>query len=344
MSPLEVQITREVNGNGGISVWTCPTCSTQTERVEWRTTHLSVCPACGFHARISARERIGQLADPESFEEEWTLVRTLDPLGFVDLERYTDRVREAQAATGQTEALVAGRAAVDGIPIVLAVLDFSFMGGSMGSVVGEKLYRAAEAAIAGRLPLVAVCSSGGARMQEGILSLMQMAKTTIAVDMLNQHRIPYITVLADPCTGGVIASFASLADICVAEPGARLYFSGPRVIRETTREELPEGFSSAERNLALGHLDAVVPRAELRTRIASYLRLLEGGAANERTGPDDIWSAGAGLITAGVDKLEGAGRRATGGFRRRIAGARDMGPAAARRAKALVKTTRREPE
>ena len=197
------------------------------------------------------------------------------------MRRYPERLREAQAASGLTEAIVTGGAAIDGVPCMLAVMDFGFMGGSMGSVVGEKLWRAAEAAAPEKLPLVAVCSSGGARMQEGIISLMQMAKTSMAVDVLNEARTPFISVLVDPCTGGVVASFATLADICVAEPGSLLSFSGPRVIRETTQETLPEGFGSAERNLELGHLDAVVPRGELRARVAAYLRLLQGGAGDE---------------------------------------------------------------
>ena len=177
-----------------------------------------------------------QLADEGSFVEYWGHLRTLDPLEFVDLEPYPERVREAQGASRLTEAIVAGTATIAGTPSVLAVIDFGFMGGSMGSVVGEKLWRAAAAAADEGRPLVAVASSGGARMQEGALSLMQMAKTTCAVDVVNDARVPFVAVMADPCTGGVVASFVSLADICVAEPGALLYFSGPRVIAQTTRE------------------------------------------------------------------------------------------------------------
>jgi acetyl-CoA carboxylase carboxyl transferase subunit beta len=161
-------------------------------------------------------------------------------------------------------------------------MDFGFMGGSMGSVVGEKLWRSAELAAGEDLPLVAVCTSGGARMQEGILSLMQMAKTSCAVDLINEATSPFVTILADPCTGGVVASFATLADICIAEPGAQLYFTGPRVIAETTHEKLPEGFGSAERNLLLGHLDAVIARKDLRARVGNYLRLLGGGEEPDR--------------------------------------------------------------
>jgi acetyl-CoA carboxylase carboxyl transferase beta subunit len=216
---------------------------------------------------------------------------------------------------------------------VLTVLDFNFMGGSMGSVVGEKLWRAAEAAATMGLPLVSVCSSGGARMQEGILSLMQMAKTTCAVDLLNEAGVPFVAVLADPCTGGVLASFATLADVCIAEPRARLYFSGPRVIAETTKEKLPAGFASAERNLELGHLDAVVPRRELRDKIAAYLRLLQGGE-----GDGGGTSAGrprgrrtrklAQATVGGAKALADLTRRALDGGDREAAGTR-TGPARA---------------
>ncbi len=261
--------------------WSCPSCH-EGARLDEIRNRLMVCPHCDYHVRIGARERIRQLADEGSFIELWSTVRALDPLSFTDLETYPERIRAAQAKTGLNDAVVTGRASIDGAVCVLAVMDFGFMGGSMGAAVGEKIWRAAELAAAEWLPFVAVCSSGGARMQEGILSLMQMAKTSCAVDLLNDAAAPFISVLADPCTGGVIASFAMLADICVAEPGARLYFSGPRVIRETTREELPEGFSTAERNLELGHIDAVVPRKDLRERIGGYLRLLGGGEELDR--------------------------------------------------------------
>lgn len=261
--------------------WICPSCRQGARHNEVRA-NLMVCPHCSHHLRIGARERIRQLADEDTFRELWPLVTTLDPLGFIDVETYPERVREAQAKTGLHEAIVTGTASIDTTPCVLAVMDFGFIGGSMGSVVGEKLWRAAELAAGGDLPLVAVCSSGGARMQEGILSLMQMAKTSCAVDVINEAISPFVAVLADPCTGGVVASFATLADICIAEPGARLYFSGPRVIAQTTREKLPEGFSSAERNLELGHLDAVVHRKDLRVRVGNYLRLLGGGEEPDR--------------------------------------------------------------
>jgi acetyl-CoA carboxylase carboxyl transferase subunit beta len=261
--------------------WVCPSCKDGARLADVRG-NLFVCPFCGFHTRVSANERVRQLADPESFTELWSTVRTLDPLGFTDLEAYPDRVREAQAKTGLAEAIITGTATIEDNACVLAVMDFGFLGGSMGSVVGEKLWRSAELAADQDLPLVAVCSSGGARMQEGILSLMQMAKTSCAVDLINESGTPFIAVLVDPCTGGVVASFATLADVCIAEPGALLSFAGPRVITDTTREPLPEGFGSAERNLELGHLDAVVPRKELKARVGNYLRLLEGGDTPER--------------------------------------------------------------
>jgi acetyl-CoA carboxylase carboxyl transferase subunit beta len=277
---VTVEIERRENGSSKPE-WVCPSCKGEAPLADVRA-NLMVCPLCGFHLRISARERISQLVDDDSFRELWAGLQTRDPLAFVDLETYPERVREAQAKTGLNEAIVAGTAEIDGTPCVLAVMDFGFMGGSMGSVVGEKLWRSSEMAAGEDLPLVAVCTSGGARMQEGILSLMQMAKTTCAVDLINEATSPFVTILADPCTGGVVASFATLADICIAEPGARLYFTGPRVIRETTHEELPEGFGSAERNLALGHLDDVVPRKDLRVKVGNYLRLLGGGEEPER--------------------------------------------------------------
>jgi acetyl-CoA carboxylase carboxyl transferase subunit beta len=277
---VTVQIERRDNGPARPE-WVCPSCHEGAAHSAVRA-NLMVCPHCDLHLRISARERIRQLTDDGTFRELWTMVTTLDPLGFVDLETYPERIREAQAKTGLNEAIVTGTASVDGTACVLAVMDFGFMGGSMGSVVGEKLWRSAELASGEDLPLVAVCTSGGARMQEGILSLMQMAKTSCAVDLINEATSPFVTVLADPCTGGVVASFATLADVCIAEPGARLYFTGPRVIQQTTREELPEGFSTAERNLELGHVDAVVPRKDLHVKVGNYLRLLGGGEEPDR--------------------------------------------------------------
>jgi acetyl-CoA carboxylase carboxyl transferase subunit beta len=264
--------------------WTCPSCGHGDDPATVKA-NLSVCPECGHHLRIGARERIAQLADTGSFAERWSHLRTLDPLNFNDLMPYPERVRDAQATSSVSEAIIAGSASIGEAPCILGVMDFSFLGGSMGSVVGERLWRAAEAAAAEHVPLVVVATSGGARMQEGAISLMQMAKTSCAVDLVNEARAPFVVVMADPCTGGVVASFASLADICVAEPGALLYFSGPRVIAGTTKEKLPPDFGSAERNLQLGHLDAVIPRSELKARVATYLRLLKGGGQGDGTYP-----------------------------------------------------------
>ena len=300
-----MNVTVEIQRRGSDPVkpeWVCPSCREGASLRDLRA-NLTVCPVCGFHVRLGARERIRQLVDEGSFEELWAMVTTLDPLQFTDLEPYPERVREAQAKTGLPEAIVTGMASLDGTPCVLAVMDFGFMGGSMGSVVGEKLWRSAELAGGEDLPLVAVCSSGGARMQEGILSLMQMAKTSCAVDLINEATSPFVAVLVDPCTGGVVASFATLADICIAEPGALLSFSGPRVIAETTREALPEGFGSAERNLMLGQLDAVVPRGELRVKVGNYLRLLGGGEEPDRAQGEQPRGRGAGgLAEAALER------------------------------------------
>ena len=294
--------------------WQCSSCRRDTSLALLRA-NLMVCPFCGHHLRVGARERIRQLADEGSFRERWPSVASLDPLEFVDLETYPERLRAAQTKTGLTEAIVAGTARIDGVTCVLVVLDFGFMGGSMGSVVGERFWRSAEQAASDGLPIVTVCSSGGARMQEGILSLMQMAKTACAVDLITEARSPFVSVLVDPCTGGVLASFASLADICVAEPGALLSFSGPRVIAETTREALPAGFGSAERTLTLGHLDAVVPRHELSARLGNYLRLLGGGEEPDRGEGQRTRTRGAsGLAQAALDRARTLTARARNPF------------------------------
>ncbi|HEX9420765.1 MAG TPA: acetyl-CoA carboxylase, carboxyltransferase subunit beta, partial [Methylomirabilota bacterium] len=201
-----------------------------------------VCPKCRYPFRISARERIASIADEGSFEEREAGLRSKDPLGFKDTKRYTDRVKAARSKTGLEEAVLMGIARIGGHPVVLAVFEFGFLGGSMASVVGEKLTRAIELAIQKRLPLLIVSASGGARMQEGILSLMQMAKTAAALKRLADERLPYISLLTDPTTGGVTASFAMLGDLILAEPRALIGFAGPRVIAETIRQPLTEGF------------------------------------------------------------------------------------------------------
>ncbi len=254
---------------------TCPSCGSHY-RDDELDQHLRVCPQCGHHFPVRARQRIEQLADPGSFEEEAEDVRSGDPLAFFDLRPYTERLAEAEMRTDLGEAIVIGRAAIEQHPVELAVMDFAFMGGSMGSAVGEKFARACDSAADREVPLVTVTSSGGARMQEGILSLMQLPKTVVAVEDLHDAQVPMIVVMAHPTTAGVLASFASLGDVTIAEPGALIAFTGPRVVQQTTREKLPDDFGLAEQNLRFGHLDAILPRTELRAYVSRLLRLFDG--------------------------------------------------------------------
>jgi acetyl-CoA carboxylase carboxyl transferase subunit beta len=235
-----------------------------------------VCPKCRYPFRISARERIVSIVDEGSFEEREAGLRSKDPLGFKDTKRYTDRVKAARSKTGLEEAVLTGIARIGGHPVVLAVFEFGFLGGSMASVVGEKLARAIELAIQKRLPLLIVSASGGARMQEGILSLMQMAKTAAALKRLADERLPYISLLTDPTTGGVTASFAMLGDLILAEPRALIGFAGPRVIAETIRQPLPEGFQRSEFLLEHGQLDLVVERREIRETLRRIVGFFAG--------------------------------------------------------------------
>jgi acetyl-CoA carboxylase carboxyl transferase beta subunit len=255
---------------------TCPKCESHYRDDELEQ-NLRVCPQCGYHFPVRARERVGQIADDGSFEEEAADLRSEDPLDFFDLRPYPERLVEAELDTGLGDAMLIGRAAIERHPCELAVMDFAFMGGSMGSVVGEKLCRAAESAIERKVPLVTITASGGARMQEGILSLMQLPKTVCAIEDLRDARCGFISVMAHPTTAGVLASFASLGDVCVAEPGALLAFTGPRVVQQTTREKLPDDFGLAESNFRYGHVDAIVPRPELRDFLAKLLRLYANG-------------------------------------------------------------------
>ena len=251
---------------------TCPSCQSHYRDDELEA-NLWLCLHCGHHFPMTARARITSLADTGSFVEEAADLRSEDPLNFFDLRPYTERLAEAEMKTGLGEAMVIGQAAVEGKPCALAVMDFSFMGGSMGSVVGEKFSRACDSAIDRTVPLVTVTSSGGARMQEGILSLMQLPKTVCAVEDLHDAGVPLLVVMAHPTTAGVLASFASLGDVTIAEPGALIAFTGPRVVQQTTREKLPDDFGLAEQNLRFGHLDAIVPRPEQRAYLARVLRL-----------------------------------------------------------------------
>ena len=251
---------------------TCPSCKSHYRDDELQAA-LRVCPQCGHHFPMEARERIDSLADPDTFEEEATDLRSSDPLDFFDLRPYRERLAEAELETGLGEAIVIGSALLDGHPCELAVMDFAFMGGSMGSTVGEKFTRACERALERSVPLVSVTASGGARMQEGILSLMQLPKTVCAVEDLHDAGGAMFSVMAHPTTAGVLASFASLGDVIVAEPGALLAFTGPRVVQQTTKEQLPADFGRAESNLRFGHIDAIVPRPELKPYLARLLRL-----------------------------------------------------------------------
>jgi acetyl-CoA carboxylase carboxyl transferase beta subunit len=251
---------------------TCPSCGSHYRDEELAQT-LRVCPQCGHHFRVGARERIEQLVDPGSFVEGDADLRSADPLEFFDLRPYAERLAEAEIETGLGDAIVCGPGTIDGHACDLAVMDFAFMGGSMGSVVGEKFVRSCERARKAGVPLVSVSASGGARMQEGILALMQLPKTICAIDELHESGGAMFSVLTHPTTGGVLASFASLGDVVLAEPGALMSFAGPRVVSQTTREKLPDDFGRAESNYRYGHLDAIVPRSELRPMLAQLLRL-----------------------------------------------------------------------
>ena len=251
---------------------TCPTCQSHYRDDELEGS-LWVCRQCGHHFPMRARARIASLVDEGSFVEEAADLRSEDPLAFFDLRPYTERLAEAELSTGLGEAAVIGQAAIDGRGCELAVMDFAFMGGSMGSVVGEKFSRACDSASERGVPLVAVTSSGGARMQEGILSLMQLPKTVCAVEDLKDAACAFIVVVSHPTTAGVLASFASLGDVMLAEPGALIAFTGPRVVQQTTREKLPDDFGLAEQNLRFGHLDAILPRPQIKPALAKLLRL-----------------------------------------------------------------------
>jgi acetyl-CoA carboxylase carboxyl transferase subunit beta len=268
--PLEkIQIKRIPEG-----LWNkCNRCKEMLYRVEFER-NLKVCNHCNFHHRMTAYERVSLLTDPASFQERDADLAPTDPLGFKDLKRYRERLKEGQKKTGLKDGFVCGSGRMDGLPVQIGVFDFDFMGGSMGSVVGEKVTRTIERSARNGEPLVIVSCSGGARMQEGIYSLMQMAKTSAALAELNEARVPYVSVLADPVTGGVTASFAMLGDVILSEPGALIGFAGPRVIAQTIRSELPEGFQTAEFLLEHGFIDAVVDRKDLKKKITQLLRFM----------------------------------------------------------------------
>jgi acetyl-CoA carboxylase carboxyl transferase subunit beta len=240
--------------------------------------NLHVCPKCGHHNRVNATERLRMLFDGEWTEHDPNLVST-DPLKFSDTKAYTSRLKASQASTGVKDAVVDGSGTIEGIPTVISAQEYAFIGGSMGVVVGEKITRAVERAIEQRCPLIIVCCSGGARMMEGALSLMQMAKISGALARMDRARLPYIAVLTDPTTGGVSASFAMLGDLNIAEPKAQIGFAGPRVIEQTIRQKLPEGFQRSEFLIEKGMLDLVVDRREMKALIARALRFMGATAA-----------------------------------------------------------------
>jgi acetyl-CoA carboxylase carboxyl transferase subunit beta len=253
---------------------TCPRCSSHF-RDEELAAILYVCSHCGHHFPVKARQRIEQLTDPGSFVEEAEELRSADPLNFVDLRPYKERLAEAELSSDSGEAMIIGQAAIEERACELAVMDFSFIGGSMGSVVGEKFALACDSAVERGVPLVSVPASGGARMQEGIFSLMQMPKTVCAIEDMRDAGCALITVITHPTTGGVIASYASLGDVTLSEPGALMSFAGPRVVQQTVKEDLPADFGRSEANERFGHLDAIVPRPELRATLAKLLRLFD---------------------------------------------------------------------
>ena len=256
-------------------LWTkCPACEAVLYATDLET-NQNVCPKCSHHHRIRARARLDQLLDPEGRFELASEVVPTDPLKFKDSKRYLDRLAAANEDTGENDALVVFQGAVKSVPLVVACFDFEFMGGSMGSVVGEKFVRGVRNAIEQEMPFVCITASGGARMQEGLFSLMQMAKTTAAVASLADRRLPFVTVLTDPTMGGVSASFAFVGDVVLAEPGALIGFAGPRVIEQTVRETLPEGFQRAEFLLDKGAIDMIVDRRQMRDKLASLLTLLQ---------------------------------------------------------------------
>ena len=253
---------------------TCPVCESHY-RDDELVDALWVCAQCDHHFNMPARARVEHLADEGSWQEEAAEIRSDDPLGFFDLRPYSERLVEAELNTGLGEAIVVGQASVGGHACELAVMDFAFMGGSMGSAVGEKFSRACDSAAERGVPLVSISASGGARMLEGILALMQLPKTVAALEDLRDAGCATISVMAHPTTGGVLASFATLGDVLLAEPGALMSFAGPRVVQQVTREKLSDDFGLAESNLRLGHVDAVVPRSELRGVLTRLLGLFD---------------------------------------------------------------------
>ena len=252
----------------------CPSCEAVLYATDLEK-NAQVCPQCGHHNRLDARARIVMLLDPEGRFEIGAEVLPTDPLKFKDSRRYTERLSDAATATGETDSLVVMQGAIKSVSVVVAAFEFDFMGGSMGSVLGERFVRGVQTAVEQRLPFLCVTASGGARMQEGLFSLMQMAKTTAALTKLSDAGLPFISILTDPTMGGVSASFAFIGDIVIAEPGALIGFAGPRVIEQTVRQKLPEGFQRAEFLLEKGAVDMIVDRREMRDKLVRLLTMLQ---------------------------------------------------------------------
>ena len=281
MSWLQKLLPPRINAPSGVKktavpegLWVkCAACEAVLYRTDLEK-NLHVCPKCGYHTRIHARERIDQLLDPEGRFEIGSEVLPIDSLKFKDSKKYPDRLAAALEETGETDALVVMQGSIKSVALVLAAFEFDFMGGSMGSVVGERFVRGVRVAYENRVPFVCIAASGGARMQEGVSSLLQMAKTTAVLQELTKARVPFVSILTDPTMGGVSASFAFVADIVIAEPGALIGFAGPRVIEQTVREKLPEGFQRAEFLVEKGAIDMIIDRRQLRDELARLLALL----------------------------------------------------------------------
>lgn len=269
---IKIQTTKKDGFSGWIK---CTQCSELIHANELNQ-NMNCCPKCEYHYRLDAMERIESLADAGSFVELFTNLKSTDPLDFVDSTPYAKRLVQAESSSGRNDAVITGECLIGGHPIALGVMDFTFMGGSMGSVVGEKLTLLIEEAIQKKMGVIIVSTSGGARMQESIFSLMQMAKTSAALAKLAECKLPYISILTNPTTGGVTASFASLGDIIIAEPNALICFAGPRVIEQTIGQKLPEGAQKSEFLLKHGMIDCIVNRKELKTKLAQILDLLHG--------------------------------------------------------------------
>jgi acetyl-CoA carboxylase carboxyl transferase subunit beta len=267
---IKVQTTKK----DGFSGWLkCTHCNELIHTNELER-NFNCCPKCDYHYRLTAEERIKSLADADSFQELFNDLQPVDALHFCDTEPYAERLKSAKEKSGSDEAAAVGTCRIEEMPAALGIMDFNFMGGSMGSVVGEKLTRLIEHALANKLPLVIVSTSGGARMQESILSLMQMAKTSAALAKLHEAQLPYLSLLTNPTTGGVTASFASLGDIIIAEPNALICFAGPRVIEQTIKRQLPPGAQKSEFLLQHGMIDCIVNRRDLKQKVSELLRLL----------------------------------------------------------------------